>query len=68
MWKWWNAREETLKRVTPKRSFPKYSKKDTELGQYPEALLQNLGNTWVREAPSSAELFYYVLSDTTSTS
>jgi hypothetical protein len=33
-----------------------------ELGQYPEALLQHLGDSWMSEAPSSAESFHYVLS------
>jgi hypothetical protein len=37
---------------------------DPQLGQYPEALLQRLDNKWVREAPSSGESFYYVVSET----
>jgi hypothetical protein len=32
------------------------------LGQYPEALLQQLGNDWISEAPAIAEALHYVVS------
>jgi hypothetical protein len=33
-----------------------------QLAQYPEALLQQLDDSWMTEVPSTAELFHYVLS------
>jgi hypothetical protein len=58
---WMRGMRETELNDYAKRAF-QIQQQDPELGGFPEALLQQLGTSWITDAPSTAESFHYVLS------